>query len=167
MSVIFSWYMFTYSLFSLILFYSYFFFLFLAHSGPYDTEIPFTNCWISKTGKVKCVVTTKYMVKCHRDYTWWPYDIQNCIIQIGSWSYSYEELQFIFISNGVRNYLSLMWIFILTLYFWIVSLLSLYFVDYYERVSKKSGMGNSTITRGNTYGILQIWLWSNFYNDIL
>lgn len=95
-----------YSLF--LSFYFIRFFLFFAYSGAYDNEISFTNCWISKTGKVKCVATTKYMVKCLRDYTWWPYDIQNCIIQLGSWSYSDEELQFIFINNGVKNYLSTM-----------------------------------------------------------
>ncbi|XP_035733023.1 neuronal acetylcholine receptor subunit alpha-6-like isoform X1 [Vespa mandarinia] len=71
------------------------------NSGSHENEIPFTNCWLSNTGKVKCVATTKYIVKCLRDYTWWPYDFQNCTIQIGSWSYSDEELQFVLINTGI------------------------------------------------------------------
>lgn len=35
-----------------------------------------------------------------------------------------------------------------------INIIFLDFVDYYERVSKKSGMGNSTISRRYTYGIL-------------
>ncbi|XP_043669843.1 neuronal acetylcholine receptor subunit alpha-3-like [Vespula pensylvanica] len=71
------------------------------NSESYDNEIPFTNCWVSSAGKVKCVVTTRYMVKCLRDYTWWPYDVQNCTIQIGSWSHSEEELNFVLINTGI------------------------------------------------------------------
>ncbi|XP_047349961.1 neuronal acetylcholine receptor subunit alpha-6-like isoform X2 [Vespa velutina] len=71
------------------------------NSGSHENEISFTNCWLSNTGKVKCVATTKYIVKCLRDYTWWPYDFQNCTIQIGSWSYSDEELQFVLINTGI------------------------------------------------------------------
>ncbi|XP_014609409.1 PREDICTED: neuronal acetylcholine receptor subunit alpha-3-like [Polistes canadensis] len=64
-----------------------------------EHEIPFDNCWLSNTGRVKCVLTTKFSVKCLKDYTWWPYDVQNCTIQIGSWSHSSEEIDFLETGN--------------------------------------------------------------------
>ncbi|KAK2576813.1 hypothetical protein KPH14_005448 [Odynerus spinipes] len=66
------------------------------NSGSDDTGIPFTNCWVSNKGKVKCVPTPVYTTKCLHDYTWWPYDVQNCTFQFGSWSYSSEDVRLIY-----------------------------------------------------------------------
>ncbi|KAI4504413.1 hypothetical protein M0802_000884 [Mischocyttarus mexicanus] len=62
------------------------------NSEGFEHEITFDNCWLSNTGRVKCVFTTKFSVRCRKDYTWWPYDVQNCSTQIGSWSHSAEEI---------------------------------------------------------------------------
>ncbi|XP_043527050.1 acetylcholine receptor subunit beta-like [Frieseomelitta varia] len=35
---------------------------------------------------------TTYTTFCESDHTWWPYDVMNCTIHIGSWSYASDEI---------------------------------------------------------------------------
>ena len=45
-------------------------------------KIPSTNCLLFSTDFVACVPALKYILKCDRDYTYWPffYDHQMCRI---------------------------------------------------------------------------------------
>ncbi|XP_029155415.1 neuronal acetylcholine receptor subunit alpha-5-like [Nylanderia fulva] len=65
-------------------------------------EIPTTDCLVFNTGSVICVPAVKYISKCDGDYTYWPYDQQLCRIQLGSWSYAGEEVDFHFDGNGIN-----------------------------------------------------------------
>ncbi|XP_014477571.1 PREDICTED: neuronal acetylcholine receptor subunit alpha-2-like [Dinoponera quadriceps] len=51
-----------------------------------------TKCWVWKKGRVQWLTPMKYSTYCIADNTWWPYNIMNCSIQFGSWSYSGDEI---------------------------------------------------------------------------
>ncbi|CAD1472741.1 unnamed protein product, partial [Heterotrigona itama] len=57
-----------------------------------DIEIPIVDCVVNYKGTVLCVPTTTYTTFCESDHTWWPYDVMNCTIHVGSWSYASDEI---------------------------------------------------------------------------
>lgn len=57
-----------------------------------DQNIPETLCGIGYNGEVLCVPAMKYTAHCDADYTNYPYDVQKCIMELASWSYSSEDL---------------------------------------------------------------------------
>ncbi|XP_014226820.1 neuronal acetylcholine receptor subunit beta-3-like [Trichogramma pretiosum] len=61
-----------------------------------QTGIPPTICTLWHMGQVECSPSIKYTSQCETDYTFWPYDLQNCTITMGSWMYSGELVDFDF-----------------------------------------------------------------------
>jgi hypothetical protein len=60
------------------------------------TQVPLfaekTNCIVSQQGQVTCAPRLKSHVFCQADVRRWPYDAQVCKLQVGSWSYTGEDL---------------------------------------------------------------------------
>lgn len=46
-----------------------------------------TYCLLFRTGAVWCKSSVVYTVMCYTDYTTWPFDIQYCDVQLGSWAH--------------------------------------------------------------------------------
>ncbi|XP_051164275.1 acetylcholine receptor subunit beta-type acr-3-like [Leptopilina boulardi] len=46
-----------------------------------------TYCLLFHTGVVWCKSSVVYTVMCYTDYTAWPFDIQYCDVQLGSWAH--------------------------------------------------------------------------------
>lgn len=46
-----------------------------------------TYCILFHTGIVWCKSSVVYTVMCYTDYTAWPFDIQYCDVQLGSWAH--------------------------------------------------------------------------------
>ncbi|XP_058803963.1 5-hydroxytryptamine receptor 3A-like [Phymastichus coffea] len=57
-----------------------------------DSSLPTTGCGLSSDGTVLCLPPVKYSAHCDSDYTNYPYDVQNCTIEVGSWSYTMDEI---------------------------------------------------------------------------
>ncbi|XP_072764597.1 uncharacterized protein [Anoplolepis gracilipes] len=57
------------------------------------------KCWVGKQGTVQWLTAAKYTTYCFADNTWWPYNTMNCTLQIGSWSYSNDEIELIPLQN--------------------------------------------------------------------
>ncbi|XP_033220606.1 acetylcholine receptor subunit beta-type acr-3-like [Belonocnema kinseyi] len=53
-----------------------------------------THCLLFSTGYVGCKSSIVYTVRCHTEYTTWPYDVQYCELQLGSWTEDNAELNF-------------------------------------------------------------------------
>jgi hypothetical protein len=65
-----------------------------------ETGIPETTCGLNSNGRILCVPAIKYTAHCDTDYTHYPYDVQNCTIELASWSYSSDEI-LLLLSQGV------------------------------------------------------------------
>ncbi|KOC58999.1 Neuronal acetylcholine receptor subunit alpha-2 [Habropoda laboriosa] len=59
--------------------------------------VPAIECWLNHTGNIFCVPAMSYTTSCESDSTWWPYDMINCTIHIGSWAYHAHEIDLRFI----------------------------------------------------------------------
>ena len=66
-----------------------------------QTGIPKTSCGLSNDGGVVCIPAIKYVAHCDADYTNYPFDVQNCSVDLASWSYNSDEVTLIFL-YGVR-----------------------------------------------------------------
>lgn len=53
-----------------------------------------TNCQLKWFGKLLCVLPIDLTAYCRADYKKWPYDIQNCTMNIGSWTSSNDDIDF-------------------------------------------------------------------------
>ncbi|XP_011495936.1 PREDICTED: neuronal acetylcholine receptor subunit beta-4-like [Ceratosolen solmsi marchali] len=63
-------------------------------------SIPETTCGLNSNGGILCIPAIKYTAHCDTDYTHYPYDIQNCTIELASWSYSSDEI-LLLLSHGI------------------------------------------------------------------
>ncbi|KAK1133393.1 hypothetical protein K0M31_011206 [Melipona bicolor] len=55
-------------------------------------EMPIVDCVVNYKGTILCAPMTTYTTFCESDHTWWPYDVMNCTILVGSWSYASDEI---------------------------------------------------------------------------
>ncbi|KAK9702997.1 Neurotransmitter-gated ion-channel ligand binding domain [Popillia japonica] len=59
------------------------------------------DCIVRNTGKVTCVPPNQLEAICSADLTNYPYDKQKCVLRLGSWVHSGEEIDFRFANKPV------------------------------------------------------------------
>lgn len=59
------------------------------------------DCIVRNTGKVTCVPPNQHEAICSADLTNYPYDKQKCVLRLGSWVHSGEEIDFRFANKPV------------------------------------------------------------------
>lgn len=72
---------------------SYKIFLFIYRVGKAGGFLP-KQCRIMEKGNIRCFPHIKCTTRCEADFTYWPFDVQNCTLIFSSWSYSHREIQF-------------------------------------------------------------------------
>lgn len=63
--------------------------------------IPTTMCKVINTGVVHCLPPTTLKAHCAPDLTDWPFDVQTCVVQFGSWYYFASSLNLTLARKGV------------------------------------------------------------------
>lgn len=64
-------------------------------------QLPDTECLLYSSGSVTCVPAVKFVAKCNPDYTYWPYDKQQCRVTFISWMHKGEEVNLLPDRKGV------------------------------------------------------------------
>ncbi|KAK0163032.1 hypothetical protein PV327_006745 [Microctonus hyperodae] len=65
-----------------------------ASADSIELGLPNTYCIVSRNGGVVCVPPVLFSTRCNADYNYWPFDRQNCSLELSSWSYNDNEISF-------------------------------------------------------------------------
>ncbi|KAK0158787.1 hypothetical protein PV328_009740 [Microctonus aethiopoides] len=65
-----------------------------ASADSIELGLPNTYCIVSRNGGVVCVPPVLFSTRCNADYNFWPFDRQNCSLELSSWSYNDNEISF-------------------------------------------------------------------------
>lgn len=68
--------------------------IFRASADSIELGLPNTYCIVSRNGGVVCVPPVLFSTRCNADYNYWPFDRQNCSLELSSWSYNDNEISF-------------------------------------------------------------------------
>ncbi|XP_046399069.1 acetylcholine receptor subunit alpha-type acr-16-like [Ischnura elegans] len=73
------------------------------NSGDMNSDMTFkrTDCIVDDKGHVQCVPVAKWPVHCTPNLREWPYDLHECSMILGSWSYTGELLDFDLLHQGI------------------------------------------------------------------
>ena len=66
-----------------------------------------THCIVQHDGQVLWVPPAEFHAFCQIDLYYWPFDIQKCIVSLGSWTYDGEQID-LQIEEGAESNLELM-----------------------------------------------------------
>ncbi|XP_067004616.2 neuronal acetylcholine receptor subunit non-alpha-2 [Anabrus simplex] len=73
-------------------------------------RMPSTSCVLRYVGEIICVPPTSYAALCSPDLTKWPFDVQQCLAEMASWTHSGNEIalseqdRWVSWVNGVRGW---------------------------------------------------------------
>ena len=59
------------------------------------------HCMVSDTGTVLWVTPTIFHGYCHLDFTYWPFEMNMCRLNLSSWAYEGSEIDLQLIRTGV------------------------------------------------------------------
>ncbi|KAJ8688625.1 hypothetical protein QAD02_024420 [Eretmocerus hayati] len=71
--------------------------IFVHNAGDADDADPLyldSLCAVGSDGQIICVPATVYKTHCEANFINFPYDVQDCTIELASWAYSADELVF-------------------------------------------------------------------------
>ncbi|XP_057329385.1 neuronal acetylcholine receptor subunit alpha-5-like isoform X1 [Microplitis mediator] len=66
-----------------------------------QSNIPLTDCILSKNGTIQCAISKVFTAHCPADFSDWPYDNHNCTLHFGSWLYFGDEINYHFEEDAI------------------------------------------------------------------